>query len=357
MNNNLDKIKITYNDIEKVVLTSSTWSNSSSTSQQQSTVNRQWGSIQDITGAGTGIENSKTSIIHKSWFYLSVAGLIAALIAWAICEPGFSDTSHNTWGNSLLFPLMAAFVSAALIVSEMISEHSYQKAISRGFISLLIGLGLGAIFVVVGGLLYMTFLEMIASGGGQIKASNPFVWISRATAWMFFGVSSGVIYGLISQSKKKCIYGIIGGAVGSGLGGLFFDPISLLTNGGTLSRCIGMMFYGASTGLAISLVESALKDRWLYVSNGPLAGKQFILYKLITRLGSNQSNDIFLFKDDTIAPAHATIELMGPSTIITPYAPVYISNQPIQSPRKLKNGETIQIGKYTFNYQEKNPTK
>jgi hypothetical protein len=40
----------------------------------------------------------------------------------------------------------------------------------------------------------------------------------------------------------------------------------------------------------MGLVESALKDRWLYVTSGPLAGKQFILYKSETTIGSRQES-------------------------------------------------------------------
>jgi len=36
------------------------------------------------------------------------------------------------------------------------------------------------------------------------------------------------------------------------------------------------------------------------VTAGPLAGKQFILYKALTTLGSQQQSDIYLFKDPNI---------------------------------------------------------
>ncbi len=58
-------------------------------------------------------------------------------------------------------------------------------------------------------------------------------------------------------------------------------------------------------------MESALKDRWLYVTAGPLAGKQFILYKSETSIGSRQESDIYLFKDANILPRHAVIQING----------------------------------------------
>ena len=59
-----------------------------------------------------------------------------------------------------------------------------------------------------------------------------------------------------------------------------FDPISMATH--TSKRQPGRWICSGrrlATGIGMGLVESALKDRWLYVVSGPLAGKQFILYK------------------------------------------------------------------------------
>jgi pSer/pThr/pTyr-binding forkhead associated (FHA) protein len=116
---------------------------------------------------------------------------------------------------------------------------------------------------------------------------------------------------------------------------------------------VGFLIFGASTGLAVGLVESALKDRWLYVSGGPLAGKQFILYKPVTQFGSQQSNEIYLFKDPSIAPIHARIELRGSQAMITAAGQTYVGGQPV-SQRVLRSGDVIQIGRYTFQYHEKN---
>ena len=67
---------------------------------------------------------------------------------------------------------------------------------------------------------------------------------------------------------------MLGGVIGAGLGGLLFDSIVLATHGGALSRGAGLGLTGMATGIGI--IERALKDRWLYVTSGPLAGKQFI---------------------------------------------------------------------------------
>src|SRR5579871_5465906 len=160
---------------------------------------------------------------------------------------------------------------------------------------------------------------------------------------MVFGVAGGVVYGIVGQSMKKAKYGVLGGLIGAGIGGVIFDPLSFLTHGGAVSRIVGFLIFGVSTGIAMGLVESALKDRWLYVTAGPLAGKQFILYKPQTVIGSRQESDIYLFKDQTVLPQHASIEINGARVQVRALGNVYIAGQPVAS-RVLQDGDLIQIG-------------
>src|SRR5207237_942525 len=118
------------------------------------------------------------------------------------------------------------------------------------------------------------------------------------------------------------------------------------------SRAVGFALIGVAAGVAIGIVESALKDRWLYVASGPLAGKQFILYKPVTAIGSSQQCDIYLFKDNSIQPQHARIELRGAQTFIQAQGPIFVSGQPTRS-RALQSGDLVQIGRYAFHFRER----
>jgi hypothetical protein len=178
------------------------------------------------------------------------------------------------------------------------------------------------------------------------------VWIARGLAWMVFGVAGGIVYGLVDRSGKKMRYGILGGIIGAGLGGMIFDPISFATKTGLLSRAVGFSLFGLATGVAMGIVESALKDRWLYVAAGPLAGKQFILYKPVTMIGSSQQCDIYLFKDPSIQSQHASIELRGAQTFLHALGQVFVSGQPARN-RALQTGDLIQVGRYAFHFRER----
>jgi hypothetical protein len=292
------------------------------------------------------------NVFFKTWVYLGIAGLAGAFVAWALFEPSFHDAGQQGVGNILLFPAFAMLVALGFAVAESLVEHSWHKAASRIVLAIVLGIVIGFIIYIVAEIVYQVGLRLLYSSGSPLNTSNPLHWIVRGFAWSVFGVTGGLVYGIAGQSLKKTLYGVVGGIIGAGIGGSVFDPISNLTRVGAPSRCIGMMIMGAFTGVAIGLVESALKDRWLYVSGGPLAGKQFILYKPETRIGRDQSNDIYLFKDIAVQPQHAVIELRTGRAVLIATAPTFIAGQPV-SQHMLRNGDLIQIGRYSFSYQEK----
>jgi hypothetical protein len=287
----------------------------------------------------------------KGWFYLGAAGLIGALAGWAVCEPAFIDGEGHRWGNIWLMPLVLTLLCVGLGVAESVVERSTQKALIRGGLCLPLGVILGFVFSFIANLIFTIGMGIVMQLG-VMSVSNPGLWIVRAVAWMVFGAAGGIVYGIVGKSSKKAVYGVLGGIIGAGLGGLLFDPISLLTAGGGLSRAVGFSSLGLATGMGVGIVESALKDRWLYVCAGPLGGKQFILYKPLTTLGSEQSCDIYLFKDPSIHAQHAVLESRGPRVQVHALATVHVNGQPVQA-RVLQSGDLIQIGRYAFRYQEK----
>jgi hypothetical protein len=292
------------------------------------------------------------SFFLKAWVYLGLAGLAGAMLGWAICEPRFVDGEGHRWGNIWILPLIVALMCTGFALAESIVERSARKAAIRVGISLPLGIVLGFVFNFLANIIFNIGLAMCGAAGVQ-SYKNPAVWIARGLAWAAFGVAGGVVYGIIGRSGRKIGYGALGGAIGAAVGGIIFDPISFATKGGAVSRAVGFGLLGMATGIAMGLVESALKDRWLYVTSGPLSGKQFILYKPQTIMGSAQSNDIYLFKDAEILPQHATLVQKGGRMHLVAEGPVYIAGQRIHSTRVLESGSIIQIGRYSFRYQER----
>jgi hypothetical protein len=313
---------------------------------------KQYGNIATPADGPAVVTEEKGSIFLQGWFYLGIAGMVGALAGWGICEPFFVDShTGSRWGNIVILPFVIMFTCLGLGVSESIVERSAKKAMVRGLLGLALGLVCGFIFDWIANLFFAIGTAIIFSLGVQ-TAKNPAFWIVRGLAWAVFGVAGGLVYGLVDRSGTKIKYGIFGGLIGAALGGMVFDPISFATKTGGVSRAVGFALLGLATGVAIGIVESALKDRWLYVASGPLAGKQFILYKPITTIGSSQSSDIYLFKDTSILPQHGIIELRGAQTFIRSAGPIFVSGAPARN-RALQSGDLIQIGRYAFHFRER----
>jgi len=298
------------------------------------------------------LAEQKGSLWLKGWFYLGGAGMLGSVLGWAIAEPAFIDGGLHRWGNTWLVPLVVTLTCVAFALSESAVERSSKKALIRAGIAIPLWVALAFVFYFIANIVYAIAIS-IAVQMGVTSHHNPAIWVSRGFAWMVFGVAGGIVYGLADRSPKKIGYGGLGGALGAALGGMIFDPISFLTQGGGLSRAVGFGLLGLATGVAMGLVESALKDRWLYVIQGPLAGKQFILYKPLTHLGSDQKSDIYLFKDSQILPLHATLQMQGGRLFLCPQGEVYVSGQPVRKMLALESGSVIQVGRYSFRYQER----
>ena len=91
---------------------------------------------------------------------------------------------------------------------------------------------------------------------------------------------------------------------------------------------------------------------------GPIAGKQFILYRNPTFIGSGPDCQIYLFKDDKVGRRHAAIHLVPGGFELEDLplgAPTVINGKPTKRAR-LRHGDRISIGATTFLFQEKKPT-
>jgi Inner membrane component of T3SS, cytoplasmic domain len=347
---NKDTIKITLDDLAKVNLEQVL----PGPITAPAAGSRSYGTITDASEQGPIPKEERGSILLQGWFYLGLSGLLGAAAGWALAEPGFVDShvaGERHWGNFWIIPIIVTLMCLGFAVAESTVERSAKKALLRGVLALPLGIFLGFVFDFIAETVF-SVLVSISVDLGVHSFRNPAFWIARGLAWTAFGAAGGVIYGIIGQSSKKATYGVIGGMIGAGLGGLIFDPIAIVSHGGAVSRAVGFALVGLSTGVGMGLVESALKDRWLYVTAGPLAGKQFILYKPRTIIGSRQDCDIYLFKDANILPEHATLELAGARVQLRATGPVLLAGSSIQS-RVLQDNDLLQIGRYTFRYKEK----
>jgi hypothetical protein len=338
-------LRVTLDEVERVAR-----ADISPLPQQPSPAAKSYGNIAQPADPVLAQENG--SIFLQAWFYLGSAGLVGSLLGWGLAERGFVDGERDRWGNTWMVPMIVTLMCVGFAVAESLIERSGKKVLTRGALSLPLGIAFGFVFDAIANTFYALAFAICSAAGPQ-TFHNPAVWLARGFAWAVFGAAGGIVYGIVGRSMKKTAFGVLGGAIGAVLGGTIFDPISFATHGGAASRAIGFGLLGLATGVGMGLVENALKDRWLYVTAGPLAGKQFILYKPQTTIGSDQSCDIYLFKDPQIEPDHAVLQLKASRVYLLAKGVAYISGQPVRGPQILESGVILQMGRYSFRYQEK----
>jgi len=109
---------------------------------------------------------------------------------------------------------------------------------------------------------------------------------------------------------------------------------------------------GLLVGLFVGLVENWTKTAWLLMRAGPLAGKQFVLFRDTTVLGSSPKAEVYLFKDEAIEPRHALIHNRGGRFEIEDCNTrdgTYVNQMPVNR-QLLQNGDRIILGKTVLEF-------
>ena len=288
----------------------------------------------------------------RSVMQSTIAGLIGGLLAWAVAESLFGD-NHTAGSVSQILIEMGVFgaiiggiIGCCLGAADGVVSGVWEKALKAGGIGLGIGAAGGFLGGVCGQYLYGSLL-----GSGQ-PGIGTFM-LARTIAWSVVGIFVGLGQGVGRGSGKRIVNGLIGGLAGGFVAGLLFDPIGSAVNTGLVSRLVGISILGGAAGLAVGLVEEMRKEAWLSVVQGPLSGKQFILYENITRIGSSPKCEITLIKDPQVMPEHAAIENRGASFVLSSnQGPALVNGQPAHQMR-LQAGTMIVVGSTSLLFEEK----
>ena len=307
-------------------------------------------------------------IIYSNWFYLAVAGALGALVAWAILEPFFDDASMEEIDIAaiLLFPTVMGLVGLFLGGAEGIMCRNLSRGVRCGVVGLGVGFVGGLIALIPTGIVFaITTAVALQLWDNPNPAPTEMptgmalmvLMMGRAAAWAIASIPSGLGQGIALQEKKVIVNGIVGALLGGLVGGLLFDPISLvfITDDGqaTVSRAIGFVCIGMMVGLFVGLVEGWTKTAWLHMRKGPLAGKQFVIYRDTVVLGSAPKADIYLFKDEAIEPRHALIHNRGGRFEIEDCNTAdgtYVNGIPVQQRHALSSGDQIVMGKTVLEF-------
>ncbi len=301
-------------------------------------------------------------LLYSSYFYLSIAAALGGFCGWALVEPFLDDQlvvegSRNIIAFILAFPTITALIGLFLGAAEGIMSRNLTRALICGSVGLGIGFGGGLIAVLPSAFIF-GIMAGVAAGlsPDRVEGEMPhgialLVFMSgRASAWALSALPAGLGQGIALRERKVILNGLLGGALGGLLGGLLFDPIYLALHtpdSAAASRAVGFTVIGLLVGLFVGLVEQWTKTAWMLMKTGPLAGKQFVLYRNPTVLGSSPKADVYLFKDEAIEPRHCLIHNRGGRFEIEALDTedgTYVNGIPIQK-KMLQSGDQIVLGK------------
>lgn len=322
------------------------------------------------------VEDIKTPFYFNPIFYYCLATTLGALAVWGATEPSYTDSEDNSTqipiiSSYLLFGPVAGMLSMAIGIVYGAVNRNWKQALYCGVVGLGVGLGATILTTFVATILFNITCNVAESmvsippggfkeGEFPLKGMAFFTYMcGRGIAWSIISMGAGLGLGVALKSKQLLLNGFVGGLIGGLLGGLFFDPIIRFITPGTtdawLSRCVGILAVGSFVGLFIGFFENLSKEAWFQMLKGPLAGKNFILFKNHMRIGSSPKSDIYLFKDPDVAPQHASILRSGSRYIIQDDKSekgVFVNGKPIEK-YVLQPSDTVTIGETVLRYQEK----
>lgn len=326
---------------------------------------------------GEDVEEIDTPLYLNPIFYYGGAASLMGFLMWCLIEPLFSDqdTILPIVANYVMFAPVASAIALGVGMTYGIANRNWSQAFHTAVVGLGVALGLTVITSFIAGFLFglgSTAAIMIAFNGsppqGQIVGGITgigFVLLmcSRGIAWAIISMGAGMGLGIALKSKKLVLNGLAGGMVGGMLGGLVFDPVHRFicnwSPEAALSRAVGFTAIGTLVGVFIGFFENLSKDAWFQMLRGPLAGKQFILFKSPMVIGSAPKCDIYLFKDPDIEPKHAVVTRTGRKYLIADQnTPTGLTiNDRAAGKHMLQNGDVVGIGDTVLRYHERQKSR
>jgi hypothetical protein len=295
-------------------------------------------------------------LLYNSMLYMTFFGAVGALLAWGAGE--VLNFFSNTWvdgtklrlilADMLWISTLATIISFFISLAEPLVSRNLRGVIINGCVGICAGL--------IGGLFVGSWIDLLywALGGGGAEMNFTQV-AARTIGWAIAGGFVAIAPGIVLLNWKRLVIGLAGGFIGGLMGGILFDVVARLTNTDIISRFIGVCAIGFFTGLGTGLIENVAKTGWLRVAAGLIAGKQFILYRNPTYIGSSPQCEIYLFKDLQVSPRHAAIHRVGSGYDLEDQGSAsgtFVNGRPIARTR-LRNNDQVQIGGTVFVFQER----
>ena len=215
-----------------------------------------------------------------------------------------SDDLRDFITNVVSYGVCGLMIALCLSIAEPIVDRNRSAIVINGSVGAFLGLLGGVVAALVIDRLHKTLLANAGENATMLQQM-----IVSAITYGALGSMLTLGPGLVLLNPKRLIIGVIGGAIGGIIGGLLFDPVQQVLDA-RFSWLVVYAAIGLIAGAATGLIEQAAKSGWVKVTEGLIAGKQFILYRNPTYVGSAPDCQIYLFKDPQVGRRHAAIHIV-----------------------------------------------
>ncbi len=262
----------------------------------------------------------------------------------------------------LTYGLSGMLIAACLAAAEPLLAGNRTAAVVNAVVGAAAGLAGGMVVSLFIQRLYALVMTVQLPGRDGPARLRPELArpLAEAISWGVLGLFVTLGPGLVMRNGKKLAIGLLGGLVGGLLGGAAYDPL-FNVSGATattlgLSRGVALVLIGVTAGLLTGLIEHAARTGWLKVTAGLIAGKQFILYRNPTFIGSGPECPIYLFRDPQVGRRHAAVHAV-PGGFEVENLPLggdtLVNGRPVAARTRIRNGDELQVGATRFRFQEK----
>lgn len=307
-----------------------------------------FGGLDRASGAGGG-QDVLAMVSANSVVSGLVAGGIGGGLGMIIGElqgdlEYVTSTSQLNMHSGIWVGLVGMTLGAVLAAWDSLTSSAWSRALRTGGI----GAGVGAVAGFVGGYLaqmLFTFMLERASSAQSYDDIRLQMIFARAVAWGVFGGLLGLGLGIPSGSRK-IVNGLIGGLAGGAAGGFAFELLgSAATGDQGFVRFLGLVVTGMGIGVGVGLVDRLTRQVWIEFRSGPLRGREVILFKPRTTLGSAPTCDVVLSNDPSMQPIHLTLVLVPGGVAVEPVGPVSVGGDPMVAGRAVRSGEVVELGR------------
>jgi type IV secretory pathway VirB2 component (pilin) len=333
--------------------------------------------VREVGAPGDVAPTGPLAWLRGSVGALCLAGVIGAIISWALIEVVLRPDAEKNWygsgrhtGDILFSVAIALGIGLVVAAWDGVEARSLPKAgqaMLKAAPVLVVGGALGGYLAsnmyrsMMTGVLEkaQTIAESKPTYASAVQAYNDYVHshvhLPRGLAIGLVGIAIGAALGAASLSWQRALNGAIGGAVGGFVGGFLFDYFSSDSGSGVFPRLVALLVTGLLIGGSMGLIETARREHWLEILSGGMAGKQFILYNEQTTIGADAGCQVTLIKDPAIAPRHAVLTRSANGLTVRtvdPTSPALVNGQPVHE-HLLADSDMLQLGHSMLRYRSK----